>query len=247
MRSAIWHRVMGSRLRGNDSVCVSLGSKVSMTTTTTQRLIAEFAGTALLLAVVVGSGIMGETLAGGNAAIALLGNSIATGAGLYVLITVLGPISGAHFNPAVSLTFWRTGELSLGLAAAYIVAQVCGGVIGVWITHLMFDLPVIQYSSKVRSGVPQWISEGLATGVLLATIHLGLRYAADRVALLVALIVTAGYWFTASTFFANPAVTIGRAFSNTFAGIQPADVAGFIGAQLLACAVVCVCLRRRPA
>ena len=217
-----------------------------MHASTAQRLTAEFAGTALLLAIVVGSGIMGESLAGGNAAIALLGNSIATGAGLYVLITVLGPVSGAHFNPAVSITFWRTGELSAGLLAAYVAAQICGGVIGVWITHLMFDLPVMQFSTKVRSGVPQWLSECLATGVLLATIHLGLRHAADRVPLLVALIVTAGYWFTASTFFANPAVTIARAFSNSFAGIQPADVAGFIVAQLLACAAMCLTLRPAP-
>jgi glycerol uptake facilitator-like aquaporin len=216
-----------------------------MNVPTSHRLAAEFAGTALLLAIVVGSGIMGETLAGGNAAIALLGNSIATGAGLYVLITVLGPISGAHFNPAVSLTFWCSGELTLGLLAAYVVAQVCGGVIGVWLTHLMFDLPVMQFSSKVRSGVPQWISECLATGVLLATIHLGLRHAAERVPLLVALIVTAGYWFTASTFFANPAVTIARSFSDTFAGIRPADVAGFIAAQLIATLVAWAVVRRR--
>ncbi len=206
---------------------------------------AEFFGTAVLLMVVVGSGIMGESLAGGNAAVALLGNSIATGAGLYVLITVLGPISGAHFNPIVSLTFWRSGELTLGVFAAYVVAQMCGGVIGVWITHAMFDLPLVQFSTKVRSGVPQWLSESLATGVLLATIHLGLRNSAERVPLLVALIVTAGYWFTASTFFANPAVTVARSFSNTFAGIQPADVAGFIAAQLLVGAVVCACLKRR--
>jgi glycerol uptake facilitator-like aquaporin len=218
-----------------------------MNHTPTQRLAAEFIGTALLLAIVVGSGIMGETLAGGNAAVALLGNSIATGAGLYVLITILGPVSGAHFNPAVSLTFWRTGDLTAGLLAAYTVAQVCGGVIGVWITHLMFDLPVLQFSAKVRSGVPQWLSECLATGVLLATIHLGLRNAAERVPLLVALIVTAGYWFTASTFFANPAVTVARSFSNTFAGIQPADVAGFVAAQCIAAAVCCALLvRRRP-
>jgi glycerol uptake facilitator-like aquaporin len=205
---------------------------------------AEFFGTAVLLMVVVGSGIMGETLAGGNAAIALLGNSIATGAGLYVLITVLGPISGAHFNPAVSLTFWRTGDLTLGLLAVYVVAQIGGGVIGVWITHVMFDLPVMQFSSKVRSGIPQWISECLATGALLATIHMGLRNAADRVPLLVALIVTAGYWFTASTFFANPAVTIARSLSNTFAGIQPADIAGFLAAQCVVGVIACACIRR---
>ncbi len=212
---------------------------------TSHRIVAEFAGTALLLAIVVGSGIMGETLANGNAAIALLGNSIATGAGLYVLISVLGPVSGAHFNPAVSLTFWRTGELTFGLLIAYTLAQVCGGVTGVWLTHAMFDLPVIQFSSKVRSGVPQWISEALATGVLLATIHLGIRNAADKVPLLVALIVTAGYWFTASTFFSNPAVTIARSLSNTFAGIQPTDVAGFIAAQALATLAACAVLKRR--
>lgn len=215
-----------------------------MHVSTTRRIAAEFAGTALLLAIVVGSGIMGETLANGNAAVALLGNSIATGAGLYVLITILGPVSGAHFNPAVSLTFWRTGDLTLGLLAGYIIAQICGGLMGVWITHLMFDLPVLQFSVKVRSGMPQWISECLATGVLLATIHLGLRNAAERVPLMVALIVTAGYWFTASTFFSNPAVTIARAFSNTFAGIQPTDVAGFIAAQLVAVAAACALLKR---
>ena len=215
-----------------------------MNASSVQRIGAEFAGTALLLAIVVGSGIMGESLAGGNAAVALLGNSIATGAGLYVLITILGPVSGAHFNPAVSLTFWRSGELPAALCLAYIAAQIAGGVIGVWITHLMFDLPVMQFSAKVRSGVPQWISEFLATGVLLATIHLGLRNAAEKVPLMVALIVTAGYWFTASTFFSNPAVTIARAFSNTFAGIQPADVAGFIVAQLAAVAMACVLMRR---
>ena len=207
------------------------------------RVAAEFCGTAMLLAIVVGSGIMGEQLAGGNAAIALLGNSIATGAGLYVLISVLGPVSGAHFNPAVSLTFWRAGGLSGALLCAYIVAQVAGGVTGVWITHPMFDLPVLQYSVKARSGFPQWLSEFLATGILLATIHLGLRHAAERVPLLVALIVTAGYWFTASTFFSNPAVTIARCFSNTFAGIQPADVTGFIVAQLAACALACAVIR----
>lgn len=205
---------------------------------------AEFFGTAVLLMVVVGSGIMGESLAAGNAAIALLGNSIATGAGLYVLISVLGPISGAHFNPVVSLTFWRAGELTLGLLAAYIVAQIAGGVLGVWLTHAMFDLPLMQFSGKVRSGIPQWISECLATGVLLATIHLGLRNAAERVPLLVALIVTAGYWFTASTFFANPAVTIARALSNTFAGIRPADVAGFITIQVIVGVVACAVVRR---
>ena len=209
------------------------------------QIAAEFAGTALLLMIVVGSGIMGEQLAGGNAAIALLGNSIATGAGLYVLISVLGPISGAHFNPVVSLTFWRAGALPGSLLAAYIAAQICGGVIGVWLTHAMFDLPLLQYSARVRTGAPQWLSVFLGTGILLATIHLGLRNAAERVPLLVAMIVTAGYWFTASTFFSNPAVTIARSLTNTFAGIQPADVAGFIASQVVACAVACVVIKQR--
>ena len=208
------------------------------------QLVAEFAGTALLLMIVVGSGIMGEQLAGGNAAIALLGNSIATGAGLYVLISVLGPISGAHFNPVVSLTFWRAGALTGALLAAYIAAQICGGIVGVWLTHAMFDLPLLQYSAKVRTGAPQWLSEFLGTGILLVTIHLGLRHAAERVPLLVALIVTAGYWFTASTFFSNPAVTIARSLTDTFAGIQPADVSGFIAAQWVACAVACAVIKR---
>ena len=208
------------------------------------QLVAEFAGTALLLMIVVGSGIMGEQLAGGNAAIALLGNSIATGAGLYVLISVLGPISGAHFNPVVSLTFWRAGALTGALLAAYIAAQIGGGIVGVWLTHAMFDLPLLQYSAKVRTGAPQWLSEFLGTGILLVTIHLGLRHAAERVPLLVALIVTAGYWFTASTFFSNPAVTIARSLTDTFAGIQPADVSGFIAAQWVACAVACAVIKR---
>ena len=209
------------------------------------QIAAEFAGTALLLMIVVGSGIMGEQLAGGNAAIALLGNSIATGAGLYVLISVLGPLSGAHFNPVVSLTFWRAGTLTGVLLAAYIAAQICGGIVGVWLTHAMFDVPVLQFSTKVRAGAPQWLSEFLGTGILLATIHLGLRNASERVPLLVAMIVTAGYWFTASTFFSNPAVTIARSLTNTFAGIQPADVAGFIASQVVACAVACVVIKQR--
>ena len=213
--------------------------------TNTQRIAAEFVGTALLLAVVVGSGIMGEKLSGGNAAVALLGNSIATGAGLYVLITILAPVSGAYFNPVVSITFWRSGTLSAGLLAAYVCAQLTGGVIGVWVTHAMFDMPLLQFSTNIRSGVGQWISECIATGALLAVIHLGLRNAAERVPLMVALIVTAGYWFTASTFFANPAVTLARALSDSFAGIRPGDVAGFTIAQLIACVIACIWLRPR--
>ena len=202
------------------------------------KLLAEFAGTALLLMVVVGSGIYGETLAAGNAAVALLANSIATGAGLYVLISLLGPISGAHFNPAVSLYFRARGESGTKECAAYVAAQTGGAVAGVWLTHFIFALPVLQTSAKARSGVALWASELLATALLLAAIHLALRHARDRVALIVALLVTAGYWFTSSTFFANPAVTLARALSDTFAGIRPADAPGFIAAQLLALAIV---------
>ena len=202
------------------------------------KLLAEFAGTALLLMVVVGSGIYGETLSAGNAAVALLANSIATGAGLYVLITLLGPVSGAHFNPAVSLYFRTRGELDTRACGAYIAAQISGGVIGVWLTHFIYALPVLQTSDKVRSGMPQWTSELIATALLLAAIHLALKHARGKIALVVALLVTAGYCFTASTFFANPAVTIARALSDTFAGIRPTDAPGFIAAQLGALVLV---------
>lgn len=210
-----------------------------------EKLLAEFAGTALLLMVVVGSGIYGETLAAGNAAVALLANSIATGAGLYVLISLLGPISGAHFNPAVSLYFRARREIGTKECAAYVAAQTGGAVVGVWLTHFIFALPVLQASAKARTGVALWTSELLATALLLAAIHLALRHARDRIALIVALLVTAGYWFTSSTFFANPAVTLARALSDTFAGIRPADAPGFIAAQLLALAIVVFSSRSR--
>lgn len=196
--------------------------------------LAEFAGTALLLMVVVGSGIMGKQLSAGNAAVALLGNSIATGAGLYVLIVLLGPISGAHFNPCVTALMWRRGDCSGITAMVYLPCQVLGAIAGVWLSHAMFVLPVIQFSAHVRSGPNLWLSEFIATLVLLATIHLGTRSAPDRVPMLVAMIVTSGYWFTSSTFFANPAVTIARSMSDTFAGIAPASVIPFILAQLFA-------------
>ena len=208
------------------------------------KLLAEFAGTALLLMVVVGSGIYGETLSAGNTAVALLANSIATGAGLYVLITLLGPISGAHFNPAVSLYFRARGELDTQGCGAYIVAQISGGIVGVWLTHFIYALPVLQTSDKVRNGMPQWTSEFVATALLLAAIHLALKHAREKIALVVALLVTAGYWFTASTFFANPAVTIARALSDTFAGIQPADAPGFIAAQLSALLLLLIVLKQ---
>jgi len=192
---------------------------------------------------VVGSGIMGEQLAAGNAAVALLGNSIATGAGLYVLISVLGPVSGAHFNPAVTLMFWRSGEVPASLAAKFIPAQFAGGILGVWLTHAMFALPIIQASAKPRTGPAQWLSELIATLILLLTIRLGVKRTPEKVPLMVALIVTAGYWFTASTFFANPAVTVARSFSDTFAGIAPGHILGFVLAQMAALLCLAAVLR----
>jgi len=200
--------------------------------TTMQRLTAEALGTAALLATVVGSGIMGESLADGNVAIALLGNTLPTGAILFVLITALGPISGAHFNPAVSLVFWLRGELVAHEALAYITMQIVGGVLGVWCAHLMFDETLWQLSSKVRTGPDQWLAEMVATFGLITTILATLAARREAVAMAVGLYITAAYWFTASTSFANPAVTIARSLSDTFAGIAPADAPAFILAQL---------------
>jgi glycerol uptake facilitator-like aquaporin len=208
------------------------------------QFMTEFFGTALLLAVITGSGIMGESLAAGNAAVALLGNSIATGCGLYVLISLLGPISGAHFNPVVSLMFWRMGVLDVRALYVYLCAQFSGAIAGVWLTHLMFGLPILQQADNARTGVGIWASELVSTLVLLSVIYLGVQYAKDKIAMLVALTVTGGYWFTSSTFFANPAVTIARSLSNTFVGIAPADVLGFIAAQLLAVFIVILIVRR---
>jgi glycerol uptake facilitator-like aquaporin len=202
------------------------------------QFISEFIGTALLLAVITGSGIMGESLAAGNAALALLGNSIATGCGLYVLISLLGPISGAHFNPMVSLMFWRMGALDTRALYVYLCAQFSGAIAGVWLTHLMFGLPILQQADNARNGVGILASELISTLVLLGVIYLGVKVAKDKIAMLVALTVTGGYWFTSSTFFANPAVTIARSLSNTFVGIAPADILGFIAAQLLALFIV---------
>lgn len=208
------------------------------------KLLAEFFGTALLLMVVTGSGIMGESLSAGNIAVALLGNSIATGCGLYVLITLLGPVSGAHFNPAVSLTMWRIGAISVNELWIYLISQFSGAAVGVWLTHLVFNQPVLQTSSKMRGGIHLWVSELVATLILLAVIHLGLKCAKDKIPMLVALTVTAGYWFTASTFFANPAVTLARSLTNTFVGIQPADVLGFVAAQMIAVIIICLFIKR---
>lgn len=202
-----------------------------------KALLAEFLGTALLLAVVVGSGIMGERLAEGNLAVALLANSVATGCGLYVLITLLGPISGAHFNPAVTAAFCARGERPWRTLPAYAAAQVAGGVLGVWLTHAMFALPILQTSTHIRSGGSQWLAEAVATFGLLLTILGGLRHAASQVPVMVAAYITAAYWFTASTSFANPAVTVARALTDTFAGIHPVGILGFVLAQCLGAAV----------
>jgi glycerol uptake facilitator-like aquaporin len=198
-----------------------------------QRIGAEFIGSAFLLATVIGSGIMGERLAGGNVALALLGNTLPTGAILVVLITMLGPISGAHFNPAVTLTFLLKRDLPLSEALAYMAAQVIGALVGVLLAHAMFDLPLMQFSTKLRAGLAQGASEWVATFGLIATILLTLRAKPEAVATSVGLYITAAYWFTASTSFANPAVTLARAFSDTFAGIRLADVPLFLAAQLL--------------
>jgi glycerol uptake facilitator-like aquaporin len=196
-----------------------------------RRPAAEFIGTAFLLTAVVGSGIMGEKLANGNTAIALLANSIATGAALYALIRTFGPISGAHFNPAVTLALAAGNELPKSHIVPYIAAQVTGAIAGVWIAHLMFDLPIIQTSTHMRTGIGQWAGEFIATFGLLAVIESGRRNFADALPASIALYIVAAYWFTSSTSFANPAVTLARALTNTFAGIAPAHVAGFMVAQ----------------
>jgi glycerol uptake facilitator-like aquaporin len=197
-----------------------------------RRLVAEGLGTAFLLAAVVGSGIMAATLAGGNGALALLCNTLPTGAILTVLILTFGPISGAHFNPAVSIAATLRGEMSASTAGVYVGAQLLGGILGVWAAHLMFELPVWQISLTARTGPVQWLAEGVATfGLLLTIFGCGARTPA-AVPYAVGLYITAAYWFTASTSFANPAVTIARSLSDTFAGIAPAGIAAFIGAQL---------------
>ena len=198
-----------------------------------RRLVAEALGTALLLAVVIGSGIMGERLAGGNVAIALLANTLSTGAGLVVLITVFGPVSGAHFNPAVTLAFALRREIAPTLALAYVVVQILGGVLGVYTAHAMFAEPIVQVSTKLREGPAQAFSEFVATFGLLATIFGAVRFRPEFTPVAVGLYITAAYWFTASTSFANPAVTIARMLSNTFAGIAPSSAPAFIAAQSL--------------
>lgn len=196
-----------------------------------RKVFAEALGTALLLAIVVGSGIMGGSLAGGNDAIALLGNTLATAAGLVVLILILGPVSGAHFNPAVTAVFALRREISPSLAAAYIAAQIAGGVLGVILAHAMFDLDLLQESVKARSGTGQAIGEATATFGLILTILGSIRFRPESVACAVGLFIAAGYWFTSSTSFANPAVTIARTLTDTFAGVRSADAPMFILAE----------------
>jgi len=198
-----------------------------------RRLAAESLGSFFLFATVIGSGIMAERLSGGNDAVALLGNTLATGAILFVLITMLGPISGAHMNPAVSLVAAARRELSARDAGAYIIAQLAFGILGAWAAHVMFGLPVLQFSMKERTGLGMWTGEFIATFGLILTIIGTVRFRRDWVPASVALYITAAYWFTSSTSFANPAITIARCLSDTFAGIAPSDVPMFIVAQLL--------------
>jgi glycerol uptake facilitator-like aquaporin len=208
-----------------------------------RRLAAEGVGAFLLFATVIGSGIMAETLSRGNEAVALLGNTIATGAILFVLITMLGPISGAHLNPAVSLVAAARRDMTWSDAGAYLVAQLSFGILGAWAAHLMFDLPTLQLSVKARTGLGQWTGEAIATFGLILTILGTLRHRPAWVPASVALYIVAAYWFTSSTSFANPAITIARSLSNSFAGIAPHDVPMFILAQLIGAALGAVLAR----
>ena len=201
-----------------------------------RRLAAEALGTAFLVGTVVGSGIMADALSP-DEAVSLLGNTIPTGAILFVLITVFEPISGAHFNPAVTMVFALRREITLGAALAYVAVQICGGVFGALMANAMFDLSVFQVSARIRTGTSQWLAEIVATFGLVLVILVGLRHRGEAVPMLVALYITAAYWFTSSTSFANPAVTIARAFSDTFAGIRLLDVPGFVAAELVGAAL----------
>jgi glycerol uptake facilitator-like aquaporin len=205
-----------------------------MNTSSFQKLLAETLGTALLLAVVIGSGVMAERLSSGNVAIALLANTLATVGGLYILIEVFGPVSGAHFNPAVSAVMAWRGELAAGALLPYIGAQLLGAMLGAWLAHAMFDMSILQFSTKLRRGSGQWVAESVATFGLLLVI---LRAPSSRVAAMVAAYIGAAYWFTASTSFANPAAVFGRMFSDSFAGIAPSSAPGFVIAQLLGAAM----------
>ncbi len=199
-----------------------------------KKYLTEFFGTAGLLSVIIRSGFMGQGLAAGNDAVTLLGNSIATGAALYVLITILGPISGAHFNPLVSVMAYGQKQLKQKDLLPYIVSQITGAISGIWMTHFMFNLPIFQASTKIRTGLGIWFSELIATLILLTVIYIGLKYAKKQIAMIVALTVTAGYWFTSSTFFCNPAVTFARSLTNTFVGVAPQNILGFVIPQVIA-------------
>jgi glycerol uptake facilitator-like aquaporin len=219
--------------------------------TLSRRLAAEALGTALLLAVVVGSGIMGQRLSGGNDALALLGNTLATGAALVVLITVFGPISGAHFNPLVTVLMAARREITPGAAALYVLVQVVGAILGVWIAHAMFAEPIWQVSAKLRDGPAQALAEAVATFGLIATILGVSRFRPEAVPTAVGLYITAAYWFTASTSFANPAVTLARGLTDSFAGIAPASVPGFLLGQVVGAIVAALVfawlLKEKPA
>jgi len=208
-----------------------------MTFSTPQKLAAEALGTALLLAIIVGSGVMGDNLAGGNDAIALLGNTIATGAGLVILILIFGPVSGAHFNPAVTLAYLIRREIAIGMAALYAVVQIIGGVLGVFLAHAMFDLEILQQSTRVRASAGEALGEAVATFGLVLTILGCVRFRPENIAMAVGLFITAGYWFTSSTSFANPAVTIARTLTDSFAGVRVADAPAFLLAQFSAAAL----------
>lgn len=206
-------------------------------------LAAEFFGTVFLLIAVVGSGIMAERLAGGNMGVALLANALATGAALVVLITILGPLSGAHFNPTVSLYFALTGKITWRTAISYVLVQVPAAIVGVWLTHMMFAMSVLEFSTHLREGPSQLLAEFIATTGLLATIAGAIRFAPSSTPMLVGLYISGAYWFTASTSFANPAVTLARALTDSFSGIAPASAPGFIVAQLAATVLAAFCLK----
>lgn len=209
--------------------------------TAARKIFAEFIGSAMLTGVVIGSGILASRMAGGNDAVALLGNTVATAAILFVLVSGLGPLSGAHFNPAVSLVMTFRRELSVGMLAAYVIVQIAGCVAGAILAHAMFELPLVQFSTHARSGVAQMLSEGVATFALVFAILTVSRWRKEAVPAAVALVIAAGYWWTASTSFANPAITIARALSDTFAGVRPADAPGFMLGQFLGAIAAWLC------
>ena len=206
-----------------------------------QKLAAVAIGSFFLFVAVIGSGIMAESLAGGSVAIALLGNTVATGAILYVLIAMLGPVSGAHFNPAVTLAFFLRREIEAKVAGLFVIAQFAGGVLGAYAAHLMFGLPIFQFSTKARAGIGQWTGEFIATFGLVLTILLLLRYRPAAIPAAVGLYITSAYWFTSSTSFANPAITVVRSLTDTFAGIAPGDVPAFVVMQVLGALAAVAC------